>query len=292
MSPINNINRLRRGGRFRLHQSDGVSPAPEVVAFRSPLNYVGSKAKVVRELEAMMPTDWTEFREPFAGGLSLSLHLMQKFPDRRYWINDLDPFVSCFWSVLATQPEKLAKTLNHYLLEYPTDQDKVCLCELAKGLIREMHGVDRAALFYIMSKTSFSGLVFESTCAHPWRFNARALERLAAIGNFLKSVNLTVTDLDYSDCFSDDPSVFTYFDPPYLIDRHLYGQNGTMHRNFDHRRFASSITHLKSRWMVSYNDDLLIRSYFKSHSISKIPIQYTAGTKCKESELLITNYEN
>lgn len=281
-----------QGGRLSLRHSDGVPPAPEVVAFRSPLNYVGSKAKVVKTLEAMMPKDWTEFREPFAGGLSLSLHLMQKFPERRYWINDLDPFVSCFWYVLATQPEQLAKTLTHYLLEYPTDQDKVCLTEWAKGLIGEEQGVERAALFYIMCKTSFSSLAFDSTCTHPWRFNSGGIESLVVVGNFLKSISLKVTDLDYADCLTDDPNVFTYFDPPYLIDRHLYGQNGNMHRNFDHRRFARAVDCLNSRWMVSYNDDLLIRRYLKSHRISKMQIQYTMQDKRKETELLITNYEN
>jgi DNA adenine methylase len=175
------------------------SVMPEVATFRSPLNYVGSKGKVVKHIVAMMPADWTEFREPFAGGLSLSLHLMQKFPNRRYWVNDLDPFVSCFWSVLATQPEQLAKTLTQYLLAYPTDRDKVCLCEWAKGLIGEVQGVDRAAFFYIMSKTSFSGMVFAGTCNHPWRFNAAGIKSLVAVGNFLKSVNLSVTDLDYSE---------------------------------------------------------------------------------------------
>lgn len=281
-----------QGGKSRLQHSDCVPPAPEVVAFRSPLNYVGSKAKVVKHLEAMMPTDWTEFREPFAGGLSVSLHLMQKFPDRRYWVNDLDPFVSCFWSVLATQPDQLAKTLTHYLWEYPTDRDKVCLAEWAKGLIGEEQGVERAALFYIMCKTSFSSLAFESTCAHPWRFNARAIESLTAVGNFLKSINLTVTDLDYADCLSDDPGVFIFCDPPYLIDRCLYGENGNMHRNFDHRRFAGAVNSIKSRWMVCYNDDLLIRRYFRSHRISKTQIQYTMSEKRKEPELLIQNYEN
>lgn len=281
-----------QGGKSRLLHSDGASPAPEVVAFRSPLNYVGSKAKVVKNLEAMMPTDWTEFREPFAGGLSLSLHLMQKFPDRRYWVNDLDPFVSCFWSVLATQPQQLEKTLTHYLLEYPTDRDKVCLAEWAKGLIGETQGVERAALFYIMCKTSFSSLAFDSTCTHPWRFNAGGIESLVAVGKFLKSVNLSVTDLDYADCLADAPGVFIFCDPPYLIDRYLYGQNGNMHRNFDHRRFANTVNRLKSRWMVSYNDDLLIRRYFESHRISKMQIQYTMQDKRKETELVITNYEN
>ena len=48
-----------------------------------PLRYPGAKTKVVKTLLAEMPMDWTEFREPFAGGLSLTLCVMQKYPARR-----------------------------------------------------------------------------------------------------------------------------------------------------------------------------------------------------------------
>jgi len=65
-----------------------------------------------------------------------------------------------------------------------------------------------------------------------------------------------------------------------------------MHRNFGHRRFANAVRPLKSRWMVSYNDDLLIRRYFRSHRISTIKVPYTMASKKRGTELLITNYEN
>jgi DNA adenine methylase len=239
-----------------------------------------------------MPADWVEFREPFAGGLSLSLHLMQKYPARRFWVNDLDPFLSTFWVALASEPDRLVKTLNHYLAEYPSSRDKVLLSNWAKSLIHETKGVERAALYYIMSKTSFSSMAFAGTTAVPRRFNARGIQHLEAVGRMLKGVDLKVTDFDYADCLTDDPSVFTYFDPPYLIDCYVYGENGSMHRAFDHRRFANAVNPLKSRWMVSYNDDLLIRRYFKTHRISTIQIPYTMRTKRAGAEILITNYEN
>jgi DNA adenine methylase len=259
---------------------------------RGPIAYPGSKARVVKTIANAIPTDWTEFREPFAGGLSVSLCLMQRYPNRRFWVNDLDPFVSCFWVALATEPDRLAKRLTHYLLEFPSDQDKAYLADWAKGLIHDTHGVERAALYYIMSKTSFSGLAFLGTAVSPRLFNARGIEHLKAVGRLLRGVDLKVTDLDFTDCLTDDPGVFTYFDPPYLIDCYLYGENGDMHRSFDHRRFAKAVSPLKSRWMVSYNDDLLIRRYFKTHRISTIEVPYTMSAKRTATELLITNYEN
>lgn len=270
---------------------DGI-PVASTRPLRSPIAYPGSKGRVVKTIVNAMPADWVEFREPFAGGLSLSLYLMQKYPSRRYWVNDLDPFLSGFWVALASEPDRLAKTLTHYLLEFPSDRDKLLLSDWARGLIHETNGVERAALYYIMSKTSFSGVAFAGPSRKPRNFNARGIERLTAAGGLLKGVDLKVTDLDYADCLTDDPDVFTYFDPPYLIDSYLYGENGNLHRNFDHRRFAKAVNPLKSRWMVSYNDDLLIRRYFKAHRISTIQVPYTLASNKRATELLITNYEN
>lgn len=125
---------------------------------RSPIAYPGSKGRVIKSIANAMPTDWLEFREPFAGGLSLSLYLMQRYPTRRYWVNDLDPFVSCFWVALASEPERLANRLTHYLLEFPSDEDKTHLAEWAGALIHETDGVERAALYYVMSKTAGGGV--------------------------------------------------------------------------------------------------------------------------------------
>lgn len=270
---------------------DGLTVSPPRL-LRSPIPYPGSKSKVVKQIAKAMPTDWMEFREPFAGGLSLSLHLMQRYPGRRFWINDLDPFLSSFWVALASEPDQLVKTLNYYLAEFPSNADKLFLVEWARGLVHGTQGVERAALYYLMAKTSFTGMAFSGPATKPRQFTARTIEQLKAVGHFLKSVDLRVTDLDYADCLTDDPEVFTYFDPPYLIDRHIYGEDGNMHRNFDHRRFAKAVNSLKSRWMVSYNDDPLIRRYFKSHRISTLKVPYTMATKIRATELLITNYEN
>ena len=285
-------NTLLLHGRFERRHALPQLPVGRTRLLRSPLGYPGSKAKVVKPLVNAMPTDWMEFREPFAGGLSLSLYLMQRYPGRRFWVNDLDPFLSCFWVALSSEPDRLAKTLTHYLLEFPSEQDRVLLSDWARRLIHETSGVERAALYYIMSKTSFSGLAFAGTSVKPRNFNARGIQYLTTVGGLLKGVDLKVTDFDYADCLTDDPNVFTYFDPPYLIDRYLYGQNGNMHRGFDHRRFANAVNPLKSRWMLSYNDDLLIRNFFKTHPIATIEVPYTLSAKRTATELLITNYEN
>ena len=118
---------------------DGI-PVASTRPLRSPIAYPGSKGRVVKTIVNAMPTDWLEFREPFAGGLSLSLYLMQRYPNRRFWVNDLDPFVSSFWVTLASEPERLVKTLDYFLAEFPSNRDKVDLANWARVFIHETKG--------------------------------------------------------------------------------------------------------------------------------------------------------
>jgi DNA adenine methylase len=57
---------------------------------KSPLRYPGGKSRAVDTIMKMIP-DFDEFREPFLGGGSVFVHVRQRYPDRRYWINDLYP---------------------------------------------------------------------------------------------------------------------------------------------------------------------------------------------------------
>lgn len=268
-------------------------PKTTAVRFlRSPISYPGSKAKLANTLIESMPLDWTEFREPFAGGASISLALMQRFPDRKFWINDLDPYVSGFWTTLQRQPESLCGTLTNYLQNFPTDQDKRCLFDWARTFVHESEGVEQASLYYFLAKTAFAGLAHAGGFYDPKSFNPDGIAQLSSVGQLIRSVDLRVTNLDYGECLAEESKVFTYFDPPYLIGSMLYGMNGNMHRTFDHRRFASKVTSVPSKWMVSYNDDLLIRHYFRRSRVSTIPASYVIGMKRKASEVVITNYEH
>ena len=41
--------------------------------------------------------DFSEYREPFVGGGSVFLALKQQFPNAKYWINDRNEELCCFW---------------------------------------------------------------------------------------------------------------------------------------------------------------------------------------------------
>src|ERR1700686_1900727 len=79
----------------------------------SPCRFPGGKSNALKFLDPYFPKNFTEFREPFFGGGSVGLYLMQTHKDADYWINDLFYPVYCFWKVLNKQPIPMM----NYILE-------------------------------------------------------------------------------------------------------------------------------------------------------------------------------
>jgi site-specific DNA-adenine methylase len=77
-----------------------------------------------------------------------------------------------------------------------------------------------------------------------------------------------------------------------------------MHRGFNHKQFADHIKECKSPWMITYNDNETLRSWFSEYQCIPWDLQYTmkstsrneeekkTGVKSgkKGKELLIKNY--
>ena len=55
---------------------------------KSPLRYPGGKTRAAEMLINLAP-DFEEYREPFIGGGSVFIKMKQKFPNAKYWVNDL-----------------------------------------------------------------------------------------------------------------------------------------------------------------------------------------------------------
>ncbi|MDR2683946.1 MAG: DNA adenine methylase [Prevotellaceae bacterium] len=55
---------------------------------KSPLRYLGGKSRAVKTIVKLLP-DFDKFREPFLGGGSVFVYVKQRFPNKKYWTNDL-----------------------------------------------------------------------------------------------------------------------------------------------------------------------------------------------------------
>ena len=93
--------------------------------------------------------------------------------------------------------------------------------------------------------------------------------------------------------------IFMYLDPPYDIKDNLYGKKGSMHKGFDHDKFAKDCDEHDIPMMVSYNSDQLVRDRFKNWKAVEYAHTYTLRSvgeymrdQQERKELLLLNYNN
>jgi len=67
---------------------------------KSPLRYPGGKSRAVNLISSLVP-EFDEFREPFLGGGSIFIYLKQKYPKKKFWVNDLHLNLFKFWDMCS-----------------------------------------------------------------------------------------------------------------------------------------------------------------------------------------------
>lgn len=267
--------------------------------FKSPLRYPGGKNRLVKIISEIAPKDFNEYREPFLGGGSVLLKIMEDYPGRKYWGNDLYYDLFCFWDMTQKNPKELVKRIK-VVKEKWGDNGK----ELHRYLvdnIASMSPIDKAVAFFVLNRITFSGTSLSggfSKAAFETRFTDSSIERLATMCEILQGKDLTITNEDFASVLAGgDSSVFTFLDPPYYsaTDSALYGKNGELHKGFDHERLAKALKGCNHRWLMTYDDCDYIRELYKDFNIKGFELMYgmrnvSKNADMKGKEVFISNY--
>jgi DNA adenine methylase len=262
---------------------------------KSPLRYPGGKSKAIKSIAPLIP-DFDEFREPFVGGGSVFVYLKQKFPNKKFWINDIYENLYHFWKELQHSPEKLIQQIQYWKDNSEVGKD------LHKHLIENIDNFDnlnKAAAFFVFNRITFSGTTESggfSNAAFNKRFTQSSIERVKQLSLILN--NTEITKLDYQEVLEvDGNNVFIFLDPPYYsaTKSALYGKNGKLHKIFDHERFAESLKNIKHKWLITYDDSEYIRDLFSFANIKEWNLIYGMRNvgqngNQKGKELFISNY--
>ena len=271
-------------------------------SFKTPLRYPGGKSRACEKMGPYFPDlrNYDEFREPFLGGGSVAIYTTKKYPNLDIWVNDLyEPLVN-FWQQLqmfgADIKDKLVDLkLANNTLESAKD---LFLSSKEKVNDKDLSGIDRAVSFYIVNKCSFSGLTESSSFsaqASNSNFSMRGIEKLPSYSTLIK--NWRITNYSYDYLMDGNKGAFMYLDPPYDIKDNLYGNKGSMHKGFDHDKFAADCDSNNMDQLVSYNSDQLVKDRFKNWNAAEFDLTYTmrsVGEYMREQkqrkELLLFNY--
>lgn len=234
----------------------------------TPLNYSGSKYKLLSQILPMLPTDINRFFELFSGGSVITINhaLYNKDKKIEYFINDIDKnvidlyeqFSKDDYNILVKRIDKMIKKYglsNTFKYGYSyygcnsTDGLSEYNKEIYNKLKRDFNQskgrktITRSIQFYLLIVFGFNNQIrFNSNNEFNLPvgkrdFNNRMREKLFEFHSSLRSFNPYFSSKSYtkfSDLSSGD---FVYIDPPYLLGNASYNENGGWTENDDEELF-------------------------------------------------------
>lgn len=274
----------------------------------SPLRYPGGKSNLSDYIEKVITmnnlVDCT-FYEPFAGGASVTLTLLQKGLIRNAVIIEKDPLIFSFWKSVFEHTDELCLKIEETDINIETWNHLNAYRNIEMPISTMIPELGFAGLFF--NRTNFSGILkagpiggqnqhgkYKIDC----RFNK---QRLIEIISFL-SLYKDRVEVVWADAISFlknnknnllSKKSFVYIDPPY------YDKGKALYRYyFDNKEHINLAEHIKTcnyPWLLSYDNCGFINDlYNKSTSAIQrrhLYFDYSAGISKKEKELLISNLE-
>ena len=273
-------------------------------ALKTPLRYPGGKSRALSKLFQYVPDlkDYKEYREPFLGGGSVALEISKRYPHLDIWVNDLYEPLYNFWREIQENGNEVKNILLQLKQRHPDPSSAKSLFLDAKAYLdkdaSETETIHRAVSFYVVNKCSFSGLTESSSFskqASDSNFSLAGIEALAQYQELIETWK--ITNLSYEQLLGDSKQTFIYLDPPYEIRSNLYGKRGSMHKGFDHDKFALDCDRYVARQLVSYNSSQMIRDRFHGWTVAEFAHTYTMRSvgsynidQASRKELVLYNY--
>ena len=267
------------------------------------VSYVGSKSKLINEIDDLLPKQFTRFFEPFLGGGSVLFYVGSTRPDvKQFYVNDLEPKLINLYKTVRNHSEHLIYILT--CLNTKRNKSKKtflkCIEEYNHGKLPMIEGT---ALYYYLLKLSFNsnlkydddGNVRPTYSASHANSNIFQHDNLINVSEFLRnSVKLyNESYITFIKRFTLGKNDFVFLDPPYNVE--LVKQYYT--NDFDdkdYQRLLELCNYIDSqgaKLMVTLDDHPLHRRLFKDFKIRKIQRHsYISSGKNIDYELFITNY--
>jgi len=265
-------------------------------SLKSPYRYAGGKSKLLPQimhyLNALVK-DSEIYIEPFVGGGSVFLEIVNRYPDKTFYLNDKNIGVASFWSIVTGGNDKCLQELSQLIDQQPTPA--------LHAKLRKNKSDDPVMLAYksiFFNRCNFSGIEAsgmiggveqKSKYKIDCRYNATKIKDKINQINQATRGKVIVSNLDIMDYHffweSNHPS---YLDPPYVeAGKQLYVK---YMEDSEHKKLAERLVS-RENWLLSYDDHTLIRELYSDQEIIDLSVRYSIdGNKEKwkiNNELLI-----
>ena len=289
---------------------------------KSPLKWAGGKSKLMNKIEEVYSDDFRwghekyTYVEPFSGGGSSWLFVLQKYHPKRMIVNDINPNVINLWRCIQNSSKELCGELDSIISNYLNldwDGRKEYFLNLRKSFNDKkdvLNGsntdVRLAAEFLFLNKTCFNGLwrtnskgEFNTPFGKPINLNKEPniydKDNIIKLSELIRDVEFKCGD--YKDVIGEyiTGDVLVYMDPPYRGTWSDYSKESFGEK--EQIELSHYMKELKDRGFLviqsnSKCDDGFFEKYYKDFEIKTLDgvqrnIRPTAERKVKE--ILIYN---
>ena len=185
---------------------------------KSALRYPGGKSRAIKYILPMIKNvGFTDYREPFIGGGSVFLAVKQNIKNiNKFWINDINYDLYCFWNILKNKPDELYHAIMNIKSNWENGR------ELYNHYMQNIQYTEfeRAIRFFVLNRITFSGTVDSggySEQAFKKRFTASSIERMKKMSSLLLLTDdVSITNYDYEKVIfenvGNNKNVFIFLD--------------------------------------------------------------------------------
>jgi adenine-specific DNA-methyltransferase len=277
------------------------------IIYESPLNYIGSKAKMASLIKKNAPKKFNTFVDAFGGGFNVGININAN----RIIYNDVNYFVSkLVASFKTTDTYQYILFLKRIIKKYGLVPEKTDSYIAVRDYYNSFP-VDKRdpRILYAVILYGFNQQIrfnsdhnFNNPVGMRW-FNDKVLEKMISFSRVIKEKNVVFESKDYHDIFYElDKSAFTYLDPPYMLTNGSYndGKRGfhgwnyvTEKKLFD---FVDKLNGEGKPFMISYvlehkgKYNYTLEDWINKGEYNMIEVNPLLGNNRKE--ILITNYKH
>lgn len=279
------------------------------INFESPLNYIGSKAKIVSKIKSYLPPNIDGFYDVFGGGFNVGINVEANFivyNDINYFVSNLinifkkyDTYDNLLYVKRMIKKFGLKKADNEAYLKARAFYNSLPIEKRDPRLLLSI------IMYGFQQQIRFNGShEFNNPVGVRW-FNDKVLEKFVSFSRVIKKKNIEFKSEDYRKVEKNiNKTDFVYLDPPYKLTTGSYNDGKRGFNGWNEKletelfSFLDELNAKGIRFMLSYvithrgKINLNLLEWINKNNYKKIELGDIIGISgSKRQEVLIVNYE-
>jgi len=248
----------------------------------STIRYAGGKSLAVGHIIELLPENITKVVSPFFGGGSVEIAI-SKYLDLEVVGYDIFDILCNYWKFQIEKPKLLYEELKKLK---PNKEEFERIRKILNRFWKKEITLDplTLAVYYVYNFNLSYGPGFMGWSSDIYLDEKKYKAIIEKIRDF-DPKNIKVKCADFREAIKNNPNEFMYLDPPYYIGKDskmfkgIYPmRNIPIHHNgFHHEELRDLLKKHKGGFILSYNNCLTIREYYKEFKQIFPSWQYTMG---------------